>query len=104
MRVTMLFIFMFPTFIFPGTITLSKDSLKVCNNPAASRSDYLIITNSSDDTIALDSAYIIIDSMDTLRFTSPIHLQIPSSSIANPFHSVFPDLNHSPDPSTPCPL
>ena len=72
MRETIIFIFMFTTFIFSGSISISKDSLKVCNNLSSSPGDYLIIANHSEDSIALDSAYIIIDSMDTTGMTDQL--------------------------------
>lgn len=46
-------------------ITLSKDSLKIYNNPVLSYSDYILLINGSSAAVHLDSAFLIINQMDT---------------------------------------
>lgn len=60
------------TFSFSNTITLSKDSLKVYANTMSSFRDQITIKNSSEDTIALDSAYLLFDTFDTTGMSSSL--------------------------------
>jgi Leucine-rich repeat (LRR) protein len=46
-------------------ITLSKDSLKICNNPVSSFADYILLINGTSAAVHLDSAFLLINQMDT---------------------------------------
>jgi hypothetical protein len=46
-------------------LALSKDSLKVYNNSISSFMDLITINNNSEDSIVLDSAYLLVDIFDT---------------------------------------
>jgi hypothetical protein len=54
---------------FAQDITVSKDSIKVYNNLVMSSADGVVFTSNSSTPIHLDSAYVIIDEMDTAGFT-----------------------------------
>jgi len=70
MKTSLIFVITFAAYVFPMDISLSKDSLKVCNKVSSSFSDYLIIKNNSGDSIALDSAYLLFDDFDTTEMTN----------------------------------
>jgi hypothetical protein len=65
MKSFLFFILALATYVFSIDITISKDSIKVYNDLFSSRSDGIIIKNNSEDTISLDSAYLIFDVFDT---------------------------------------
>jgi hypothetical protein len=65
MKKLLLFVFVMVNYVFSDDITLSKDSLKVCNNKFSSLRDGINMTNNSDHTISLDSAYLLFDNFDT---------------------------------------
>jgi hypothetical protein len=46
-------------------ITISKDSLKIHNNPVSSFTDNVVFQSNTSTVISLDSAFITIDNMDT---------------------------------------
>jgi hypothetical protein len=48
-----------------GIINISKDSLKICNNPFSSFIDGIIVTNNTPVMLYIDSAIIVIDELDT---------------------------------------
>lgn len=50
---------------YSNDLILSKDSLKVHNNPLDTFIDQIIIKNTSDDSIILDSAFLIFDIFDS---------------------------------------
>jgi len=51
--------------IYSNDLNFSKDSLKVHNNPLDTFKDQIIIKNTSDNSIILDSAFIIFDVFDS---------------------------------------
>ena len=53
------------TYAFPDTISLSKDSLKVKTDLLDASVDQLILINTSDESVSLDSAYFLVDVFDT---------------------------------------
>jgi hypothetical protein len=53
-------------------ITISKDSLWVCNSMTLSRDDEIALKNTSSDTMRLDSAFIEFEVLDTSGFMMTI--------------------------------
>jgi hypothetical protein len=52
-------------------ITISKDSIRVYNNPIMEMADWVIFTSHTSTAIHLDSAYVRIDEMDTVGLGHP---------------------------------
>jgi hypothetical protein len=53
-------------------ITVSKDSLRIYNNPMSSSADEVIFTSHTSTAVALDSAFITVAQMDTAGLTAVI--------------------------------
>jgi hypothetical protein len=54
---------------FAQDITVSKDSIRVYNSLISSYADEIIFTSHTSAPVHLDSAFVIIDEMDTIGFT-----------------------------------
>jgi hypothetical protein len=65
-------------FAFSGVladgIIWSADSLRICNSLIFRKSDSLVLTNNASLTIFLDSAYVLVDQLDTSELTAPLGL------------------------------
>ena len=57
---------------YSNGLSLSKKNLKVHNNPLDTVIDQIIIKNTIDDSIFLDSAYLIFEVLDSTGFTGNI--------------------------------
>lgn len=57
--------FMMAATIAAGDITISKDSLRVYNNPISSYADGIMLVNHAMSAVHLDSAFILFDDFDT---------------------------------------
>ena len=53
-------------------LTVSKDSLRIYNNPMMSSADEIIFTSHTSTSVALDSAFITVAQMDTAGLTAVI--------------------------------
>ena len=72
MRMLIVLVFVIVNSAFSNDLSLSKDSLKVYNNSFDSFRDQIIIKNNSNDSIFLDSAYLLFDVFDTTGMHSKI--------------------------------
>ena len=63
-------LFVVVAFTFANDITVSKDSLKVYNDLLSSFADIITVRNGSALTVALDSAYVLLNEFDTTGMAS----------------------------------